>query len=191
LLVGTGGVACIWGATWLVTAIGSAVPNFYKTIVSLTATQQPAATTKINTIQTAPKPATATATTGLLTTDIAQQTVKTWLSAKTKSLDREYQTAQLQDILVEPALSTALNRSKAAKGSGIHWQYQHQNIAVSSISHTNPLANVAKIKVQVDESAKYYNGGKLEQDNSYSKKVLVEYNLVRQKGHWFIKDVVR
>jgi ARC6-like, IMS domain/DnaJ domain len=191
LLVGTGGVACIWGATWLVTAIGSAVPSFYKTIASLTATQQPAATNKIGTIQTAPKSATATANTGLLTTDIAQQTVKTWLSAKTKSLDRGYQTAQLNDILVEPALSTALNRSKAAKGSNIHWQYQHQNIAVSSISHANPLANVAKIKVQVDETAQYYQGEKPDPDNSYSKKVLVEYNLIRQKGHWYIKDVVR
>ncbi len=191
LLVGTGGVACIWGATWLVTAIGSAVPNFYKTIASLTATQQPTASNKINPTQTAPKPATANANTGLLTTDIAQQTVKTWLSAKTKSLDRDYQTTQLNDILVEPALSTAFNRSKAAKGSNIHWQYQHQNIAVSSISHANPLANAARIKVQVDETAQYYKGEKLYPDNSYSKKVLVEYNLVRQKGHWYIKDVVR
>jgi ARC6-like, IMS domain/DnaJ domain len=191
LLVGTGGVACIWGATWLLTAIGSAVPNFYKTIASLTATQNPPASNKINPTQTAPKPATANPNTGLLTTDIAQQTVKTWLSAKTKSLDRDYQTAQLKDILVEPALSTALNRSKAAKGSKIHWKYQHQNIAVSSISHANPLANTAKIRVQVDETAQYYNGEQLNAGNSYSKKVLVEYNLLRQKGRWYIKDVVR
>jgi curved DNA-binding protein CbpA len=191
LLVGTGGVACIWGATWLVTAIGSAVPSIYKTIASLTTTQSPTVSKKIGTIQTAPKPATATAATGLLTTEVAQQTVKTWLSAKTKSLDRGYQTAQLKDILVEPALSTALNRAKAAKGSGIHWQYKHQNIAISSIAHANPLANVAKIKVQVDETAQYYRGEKPDPDNSYSKKVLVEYNLVRQKGHWYIKDVVR
>jgi curved DNA-binding protein CbpA len=191
LLVGTGGVACIWGATWLVTAIGSAIPNAYKTIVSMTATQQPTVTNKIKPTQTVPKSATANANAGLLTTDIAQQTVKTWLSAKAKSLDRDYQTDRLNDILVEPALSTALNRSKAAKGSNIHWQYQHQNIAVSSIAHANPLANAAKIKVQVDETARYYKGEKLDPDNSYSKKVLVEYNLVRQKGHWYIKDVVR
>jgi curved DNA-binding protein CbpA len=191
LLVGTGGVACIWGATWLVTAIGSAVPSVYKTIVSMTTAPHPAVSKKIGKLQTAPKTATANANAGLLTPDIAKKTVKTWLSAKTKSLDRGYQTAQLNDILVEPALSTALNRSKAAKGSNIHWQYQHQNIAVSSITHANPLANVAKIKVQVDETAKYYNGEKLETDNSYSKKVIVEYNLVRQKGQWYIKDVVR
>ncbi len=190
LLVGTGGVACIWGATWLVTAIGSAVPGLYKTLANLNATQQPAVSKKIGN-QTAPKSAQTNANTGLLTTDIAQQTVKTWLSAKAKSLDRDYQTTQLNDILVEPALSTALNRSKAAKGSNIHWQYQHQNISVSSVSHANPLANAAKIKVQVDEIAQYYKGEKLDPDNSYSKKVLVEYNLVRQKGHWYIKDVVR
>jgi curved DNA-binding protein CbpA len=191
LLVGTGGVACIWGAAWLLTAIGSAVPNFYKAMVSMTATQQPTASNKINPTQTAPKPATANANAGLLTADIAQQTVKTWLSAKAKSLDRDYQTTQLKDILVEPALSTALNRSKAAKGSNIHWQYQHQNIVVSSVVHPNPLANAAKIKVQVDEIAQYYQGEQLDPGNSYSKKVLVEYNLVRQKGRWYIKDVVR
>ena len=148
LLVGTGGVACIWGATWLVTAISSAVPNVYKTLANLTAVQNPVASTKIDAIQTATKPAPANAKPGLLTAEVAQQTVKTWLSAKTKSLDRGYQTAQLKDILVEPALSTALNRSRAAKGSDIHWQYQHQNIAVSSIVHANPLANVARIRVQ-------------------------------------------
>ncbi len=191
LLVGTGGVACIWGATWLVTAIGSAVPGFYKTIANLNATQPLTVSKKVSKVQTAPKSAQANANTGLLTTDIAQQTVKTWLSAKAKSLDRDYQTNQLNDILVEPALSTALNRSKAAKGSNIHWQYQHQNIAVSSISHANPLANTAKIKVQVDEIAQYYQGEQLDPSNSYSKKVLVEYNLIRQKGHWYIKDVVR
>ncbi len=191
LLVGTGGVACIWGATWLVTAIGSAVPGFYKTIANLNATQPLTVSKKVSKVQTAPKSAQANANTGLLTTDIAQQTVKTWLSAKAKSLDRDYQTNQLNDILVEPALSTALNRSKAAKGSNIHWQYQHKNIAVSSISHANPLANTAKIKVQVDEIAQYYQGEQMDPSNSYSKKVLVEYNLIRQKGHWYIKDVVR
>ena len=191
LLVGTGGVACIWGAAWLVTAIGSAIPNAYKTIVSMTATQQPTASNLPTPTQTAPKPTVANTNAGLLTTDIAQQTVKTWLSAKTKSLDRDYQTTQLNDILVDPALSTALNRSKAAKGSNIHWKYQHQNIVVSSIAHANPLANAAKIKVQVDETAQYYRGEQLDPGNSYSKKVLVEYNLVRQKGRWYIKDVVR
>ncbi|MCY7368913.1 MAG: IMS domain-containing protein [Chamaesiphon sp.] len=191
LLVGTGGVACIWGATWLVTAIGSAVPSVYKTIVNLTAAPNPAASNKIDTIQTAPKPAPATAKPELLTTDIAQQTVKTWLSAKAKSLDRGYQTAPLKDILVEPALSTALNRSKAAKGSNIHWQYQHQNIGVLSIAPANPLANAARIKVQVDENAQSYKAEQLDPDNSYSKKVTVEYNLVRQQGRWYIKDVVR
>ncbi len=191
LLVGTGGVACIWGAAWLVTAIGSAIPNAYKTIVSMTATQQPTASNLPTPTQTAPKPTVANTNAGLLTTDIAQQTVKTWLSAKTKSLDRDYQTTQLNDILVDPALSTALNRSKAAKGSNIHWKYQHQNIVVSSIAHANPLANAAKIKVQVDETAQYYRGDQLDASNSYSKKVLVEYNLIRQKGHWYIKDVVR
>jgi hypothetical protein len=184
LLVGTGGATVLWGAMWLVTAIPHMLSNFSPTIVGINASPSPAVPKPIETVP-SPKPPTS----GLLTTDVAQQTVKKWLSAKTKSFDRGYQTAQLKDILVEPALSNVVGRSKSAQSGGIHWQYQHHNIAVSSISQANPLANVATIQARVEEDAKYYDGEQLKPNKSYSKKLLVEYNLIRQQDRWYIKDM--
>lgn len=193
LLAGTGGAVCIWSATWLVTAIGGALPVLYQKIASLMDAPSPPAAKNSGSVQSTPTPPVKTASTGLLTINVAQATVKTWLSAKTKSLDRGYQTAQLKDILVEPALSSTINRSKIAQRSGGHWRHQHQNIVVSSISQANPQANVATIQARVEENAQYYNGDRLDIDRSYSKQLTVQYQLLRQKDRWYIKnmDVVR
>ena len=142
-----------------------------------------------NPIQPSPTPQSPPALVGLVSTEVAQQLVKTWLSAKTKSLNREYQTAQLKDILAEPALSTAIERSQTAKVDGVHWQYQHQNVGISSISQASPQANVAQIQVRVKEDARYYQGEQLNPSKSYAKQLLVEYNLIRQKDRWYIKEM--
>jgi ARC6-like, IMS domain len=193
LLVGTGAVVSVWGATVLATAIGREVPGAWgKVMAMFSAPTGSVATTAVKPTNPAKSPPTAptkTASTGLLTNDVALATVKTWLGNKTKSLDQGYQTAQLKDILVDPALSNTIARSKAAKGSSIHWKYQHQNVAVSSITHANPLANVATIQVKVDEKAQYYQGNELDLSNSYSKQLVVEYNLFRQQDRWYIKDM--
>jgi len=198
LLVGTGGATFVWGAVLLVNAGIEAMSKYGATmgttsqpsvIASSSPSPSPSISPSPNPIQPSPKPQSAPALVGLVSTDVAQQLVKTWLSAKTKSLDREYQTAQLKDILVEPALSTAIERSQTAKVDGAHWQYQHQNIGISSISQASPQANVAKIQVRVKEDARYYQGEQLNPSKSYSKQLLVEYNLVRQKDRWYIKEM--
>jgi ARC6-like, IMS domain/DnaJ domain len=190
LLVSAGAVASIWGVTLLATAIGREIPGAWGKVMAMFKT--PIGSPVVSNINT-PKPAvkspTKTASSGLLTTDVAEQTVKTWLSNKTKSLDLGYQTAQLKDILVDPALAKTIDRAKSAQGSNIHWKYQHQNIAVSSITHANPLANVATIQARVDEKAQYYEGDQLDPSSSYSKQLVVEYNLVRQQDRWYIKDM--
>ena len=193
LLVGTGGATFVWGAVWLVNAGIQAMSKYRATMV--TTSSQPSVITSPsfspnpNPIQSSPTPQSPPALVGLVSTEVAQQLVKTWLSAKTKSLDREYQTAQLKDILAEPALSTAIERSQTAKVDGVHWQYQHQNIGIASISQASPQANVAQIQVRVKEDARYYQGEQLNPSKSYAKQLLVEYNLVRQKDRWYIKEM--
>ncbi|MCY7335594.1 MAG: IMS domain-containing protein [Chamaesiphon sp.] len=199
LLVGTGGATFVWGAVWLVIAGIEAMSKYGATtgttslyssvIASPSPSLSPSVSPNPQPIQPSPKPQSPPALVGLVSTDVAQQLVKTWLSAKTKSLEREYQTAQLKDILVEPALSTAIDRSQTAKVDGVHWQYQHQNIGISSISQASPQANVAQIQVRVKEDARYYQGEQLNPSKSYSKQLLVEYNLVRQKDRWYIKEM--
>jgi len=193
LLVGMGGATFVWGAVWLVNAGIGAIMGTTSLSPSVIASPSPSPSPSVNPnpqpIQPSPKPQSPPALVGLVSADVAQQLVKTWLSAKTKSLDREYQTAQLKDILVEPALSTAIARSQTAKVDGVHWQYQHQNIGISSISQASPQANVAQIQVRVKEDARYYQGEQLNPSKSYSQQLLVEYNLVRQKDRWYIKGM--
>ncbi|WP_373547664.1 IMS domain-containing protein [Chamaesiphon sp.] len=189
LLVGTGGFTCLWGAIWLVnTGIRSMTANTSVVSVPTSSPSPRLASPSPNLVQPSPTPQPQAAV-GALTTAVAEQTVKTWLSAKTKSLSQEYQTAQLTDILVEPALSGAIDRSQTAKVDRVHWQYNHQNIGISSISQASPLANVATVKARVEEDAQYYQGERLNTDRSYSKQLLVKYNLVRQKDRWYIKDM--
>jgi ARC6-like, IMS domain/DnaJ domain len=190
LAVSAGAVASVWGLTLLATAIGREVPGAWGKIMAML--NPPSSSPVVKTIKPKPsasQPPTKTANSGLLTTDVAEKTVKTWLSSKTKSLDLGYQTASLKDILVDPALAKTIDRSKSAQGSGIHWKYQHQNIAVSSITQANPLANVATIQARVDEKAQYYEGGRFDPSSSYSKQLVVEYNLVRQQDRWYVKDM--
>ncbi len=198
LLVGAGGATFILGAVWLVNAGIEAMSKYVATmgtrsqpsvIASPSISSSPSISPSPQPLQSSPTPQSPPALVGLVSTDVAQQLVKTWLSAKTKSLNREYQTAQLKDILAEPALSTAIDRSQTAKVDGVHWQYQHQNIGISSISQASPQANVAKIQVRVKEDARYYQGEQLNPSKSYSKQLLVEYNLVRQKDRWYIKEM--
>ena len=193
LLVCAGGATFVWGAVWLVNAGIEAMSKYGATMV--TTSSQPSVITSPsfspnpNPIQPSPTPQSPPALVGLVSTEVAQQLVKTWLSAKTKSLNREYQTAQLKDILAEPALSKAIERSQTAKVDGVHWQYQHQNVGISSISQASPQANVAQIQVRVKEDARYYQGEQLNPSKSYAKQLLVEYNLVRQKDRWYIKEM--
>jgi tetratricopeptide (TPR) repeat protein len=194
LLVGTGGVTCLWGAMWLVnTTIGSIFKPPAPTVTA-TVTPSPSVTTSGITTSAAPT-RTAVATQprpvppGVLTNDVATAVVKKWLSAKTSSMSPQYQVDRLKDVLVEPALSGAVERAQEAKTQGIHWQYQHQHIGIASISQTNPQANTANIQAKVEEDAQYYEGDKLNPTRSYSKQLLVEYNLVRQPDGWYIKDM--
>jgi hypothetical protein len=194
LLVGTGGVTCVWGTIWLInTAIGSI---FQQPAPTLTATVTPSprvATSAVTTGATSIRTAVATqprpVPPGVLTNDVATAVVKKWLSSKTSSLSPQYQVDRLKDVLVEPALSGAVERAQLAKTQGIHWQYQHQHIEIVSIDRASPQSDTANVQAKVEEDAQYYEGAQLKPDRSYSKQVFVEYNLVRQPDGWYIKDM--
>ena len=185
LLVGTGGVTFLWGAMWLATTIRDIV------VVKPVVNPSTASTSRVAQVapaQLGTQPQ-SQASAGLLSKDLAQQTVKKWLGVKTNSLNQGYEIAQLKDILAEPALSNALKRVNSARLNGVHWRYEHRKIGISSIAQASPTANVATIQAQVEEVSQYYQGDKLKTDKSYSKQLLVEYSLIRQKDRWYIKDM--
>jgi curved DNA-binding protein CbpA len=190
LLVGTGGVTCLWGTIWLGNKVIQALTNSPSKPAPIAAAPSPSTPKNHHLlVQSAPKPDARPAAIGLLTTDNAQQIVKQWLSAKTQALSKEHQIGQLKNILTEPALSKTIDRAQTAKIDGVHWQYQHQTIEIVSVAHASPQADVATIKARVKEDAQFYEGDRSNQDRSYSKQLLVEYALVRQKGNWYIKSM--
>jgi curved DNA-binding protein CbpA len=199
LMVMTGGIGALWGAIWLgntameqfrtanvaLPTPGAKAPDPVKTNVVEAPKQTPKQETQPAQI---PKEAVAVAGAGVLTADVATQIVQTWLNAKAQSLGKEHQTSGLKDILVEPALSRAVKRTESEKADGIYGQYKHTAV-VPSIPQVDANAQVATIQAQVQEEAEYYANGVLKPDRSYSKKILVNYDLVRQKDRWYVKDM--
>jgi hypothetical protein len=189
LLVGAGGATFVWGAMWLANMISRMGPIFPSNPEPVASQSPRPVKNEVKIVKTPPNPAPRKVVAALLVTDVAQQTVEKWLSAKTTSFDRGHQIDRLKDILVEPALSSAIDRVQSVKENRGHWQYKHRNIGISSIAHANPLANVATIQARVEEDAQYYQGDRLDPDRSYSNKLLVEYTLIRQQDRWYIKDM--
>ena len=190
LLVGTGGVTCVWGAIWLVsTAIGIVMKPPAPTKIVVTASPSPRTTATIDPSRSPSLPNSPPVTVGVLTPEIAQAVVAKWLSAKSMSLSQDRQIDRLKSILVEPALSTAIERAQTAKVEGVHWQYKHQNLGIVSVAQPQPSSKTATIQVRVTEDAQYYQANILNPQRSYSKPLVVEYNLVQQKDGWYIKDM--
>ena len=189
LLVCAGGLTCLWGIIWLINAafVMLTTPAGSTSPATLSV-QQPIPSSNPEPTQPLSQPQIEPPV-GLLTKDIAQQAVKNWLNAKAKSFDRQYQTDRLKDIAVDPALSLALDRVKMAKAEGVHWIYKHPEISIEPIPTGDALATTATIQAQVKESAQYYKNNRLDPAFSYSKKLLVEYNLVRQKDRWYVKNM--
>ncbi len=190
LLVGTGGIACLWGIIWLVNAILRGLTDPAPITSTITTYSPSPALPKAESeeVRPSPKPLPKVAA-GALNNDIARQTVTKWLSAKAQSLNQGYQTDRLKDILVEPALSTALDRAQTAKVDGVHWQYTHPQVSIEPMAPIDSAATTATISAKVVEEAKYFEGERLNPDRSYAKTFLVEYSLVRQADRWYVKDM--
>ncbi len=189
LLVGTGGIACLWGIVWLANSLLRGLTDLSPNPSAITtyspSPKLPAAEPEV--VRPSPQPIAKTPIG--MTADVAKQTVTNWLSAKAKSLDRGYQTDRLKDVLIEPALSSALDRAQTAKVEGVYWQYSHPKVIIEPLPPIEPLAKSATIAARVTEDAKFFEGTRLNPNRSYSKTLLVEYNLVRQNERWYVKDM--
>jgi len=125
---------------------------------------------------------------GPLTQDTAQQVIQTWLSRKSQAFGSEYQIDQLNQILVDPIRSVWRRRAQANQQQNIYAQYNHQ-VKVTSV-RTNPAnSDQARVDAAVKEEARFYQNGEINQALSYDDNLRVQYELVRQEGQWFIKDM--
>ncbi|NJR32142.1 MAG: DUF4101 domain-containing protein [Chamaesiphon sp. CSU_1_12] len=190
LLVGTGALACLWGVIWLVNAIlrGLTDPAPMSSAITTYSPSPTIPKSEPKVVSPSPKQQPKLLT-GALSNDLAQQTVTKWLSVKSRSLGRDYETDRLKEILVEPALSSALDRAQTAKVNGVRWEYTHPQVTIEPMKPIDPTATTAKVAAKVTEDAKYFESERLNPARSYSKTFIVEYDLVRQADRWYVKDM--
>lgn len=125
---------------------------------------------------------------GLLTQETAKQVIQTWLSTKNNALGTEHQVEQLAQILVNPSLSNWQQIAEETKQSGSYWEYQHE-VEVNSVNTSDVNQDQATVDAAVKEAGSFYQNGVLNQAASYDDNLRVRYDLVRQDGQWFIRDV--
>ena len=125
---------------------------------------------------------------GPLTSETAQQVIQSWLSAKALAFGPKHDPEQLAQILAEPALSRSRQSVESDKQNSAYWQYKHA-VEVNSVKTSPSKSDQATVDAAVREDAQYYQGGQLEQGNSYNKTLRVQYDLIRKEGRWLIKNM--
>lgn len=125
---------------------------------------------------------------GPMTEESAQQLVQNWLSVKASALGSEHQVAQLEQVLVEPVLSSWRGRAESTKRDNSYWQYEHA-VKVNSVDTSPANPERARVDAAVKENAKLYKGGQLDRASSYDENLRVRYELMRKNGRWFIQNM--
>ncbi|MGQ4647657.1 IMS domain-containing protein [Lyngbya aestuarii] len=129
-----------------------------------------------------------TAPDGPLTEDTARQVIQTWLDTKKLAFGSEHQIDALGQILANPALSVWQQRAQADRQNSSYRQYEH-TLTVTSVETNNTNSDLATVEAAVSENAKVYQDGRLDQSTSYNENLGVRYELIRQQGQWFIRDM--
>lgn len=75
----------------------------------------------------------AIATNAPLTEETAPEIIRTWLNAKAAAMGEAHEIAQLEQILVDPALSQQRTRAEAVQAEGSYWKFAHSDIEVVSV----------------------------------------------------------
>lgn len=116
----------------------------------------------------------------------ASQVIQQWFLLKSLALGPQHQFEQLNNILVDPALTRWRETAQLAKQQNWYWEYQHElNIKEIVVNETDP--NQASVEVDVTEKGKLYEGGQFTRDKN--EKLRVRYELVRaQNGQWRLRN---
>jgi ARC6-like, IMS domain/DnaJ domain len=127
-------------------------------------------------------------TNGDINENTAKEIVETWLKTKAESLGKNHAIEKLSEILTDGAFSTWEKQAKSAKQSNDYWEYQH-SVTIKSVQKNPKNSNEAKIDAMVNENAKLYENGKINQGDSYQKDLLVRYEVIRKDGQWYIRKM--
>ena len=120
-------------------------------------------------------------------TEESKQVIQQWLSSKSAAFGSEHKLNSLNSILAEPLLTTWRDRATAYQQENIYREYEH-NIVMKSATVDPSNKNKAIVEAEVKEVAKHYQGGQLDNAQSYDDNLLVRYQLVRQGEKWLIQQ---
>ena len=115
----------------------------------------------------------------------AQQLIQIWLTAKSQAFGSQHQIDSLSKILAPSLLALWRDRAQVLQRSNAYLEYAHR-VDVRSVEVQSDRAT---IEAAVQESARHYKGGQLNQAQSYDENLIVRYGLVRQNNRWFIKTI--
>ncbi|ACB49642.1 unknown [Crocosphaera subtropica ATCC 51142] len=124
--------------------------------------------------------------TGMLTLEGAQQVVETWLSSKSQAFGQSHDIESLKTILANPLLSRWQRQAQQLQQNQNYWTYKHQ-VQVNSFKPSTNNPNQAVVDANVQESAQYYQGGRV--SRSYNDNLRVRYDLIRQGDRWLIQGI--
>jgi curved DNA-binding protein CbpA len=177
-----------------VVAIGSAPPTTQTTpSTSVSSSTSPSVSPTVGNSSSGSSPAPTVspspvaAPPGTLSRTDAEQLVKSWQTAKAEAMSEQYNTANLQSVLLEPALSEWKNRvaqNKAAKG---YWKYTLDQLEIQTVDNLGKGRSAIKAKVK--ETAQYFEDGKLVKSQSYTDSYPVRYTALQQGSQWHIQDM--
>lgn len=121
--------------------------------------------------------------------DIAERTITTWLAAKREALGPDHNAADLENVLVDPALTQWRNRANGSARENWYYTYEH-SVDVLSVEPDDPSADELTVEAQVKEVADFFELGTRNAANSYDATVNMRYILIRQDGNWYVKDMI-
>ncbi|MBE7384228.1 MAG: DUF4101 domain-containing protein [Leptolyngbya sp. SIO1E4] len=120
--------------------------------------------------------------------DIAGRVIDSWLGAKREALSQNHNVAALETTLLDPALTQWRNRANGAQRDNWYVTYEH-TVEILNVEPDDPSSEALTVDAQVTEVAEYYELGVRNLSNSYDETLNMQYNLVRQGGEWFVKDM--
>jgi len=120
--------------------------------------------------------------------DIAARAINDWLAAKSAALSQDHNVGALETALVDPALTEWRNQVSVADQASWYYEYEH-NVEVLNVEPNDPGADALTVTAQVQEVADYYELGVRNLSKSYNADLTMQYELVRQDGEWFVKNM--
>ncbi len=123
-----------------------------------------------------------------LTKGTAKVIVENWLSTKASALGENHNIESLDNVLVGTALNSWRIVAGQVKSQNRHRTFDH-TVNIESVDTIPNNQNQAAIEATVNEQARFYENGQINQARSYNDNIRVRYMVVKIRGKWLIKDM--